>query len=863
MPTVYDDPVTGKQIGGAFGEALAKATGQGMSVRETPTQRKIRRIFGGGGGGGRSSTPAPTFRSELLKQSFSSREALIKAEEEFRQEQQRKEEEKQKEERERQERIQSGKISGQLKQAQPLAIEQVEEGRLDRPFYQQSLASSIGQSARNIGSNIKTFFTGRDMEFKSILSPFKFAEGKKFQEKAFTQPTFGTIQTDPFTGKAKTGDVTFGDLQRDIEMRREMEISKAETLARTKADKIVRNIQSKVNEGKIGIDEAKKQASEKLEKVNKEFKEKQEKVFKKEQNIPGVFERTGKVRRGIKTAVDVGAITASIGVGIVNPVAGASIATGYFTGKGIKQTTEKPTIRQIKEQGGLFAGVGKSEQGKIKLLEPTELDVEFKQKRIEGGINLLAGSASAFGLVGASAKAVTLGRQQALAGKQFKFISKEVAKGADESVLLRSKFIRKVPGAKQEVEILSPTFPQGQKAGIQKFSVAGGRGISRTEVSRFELEGAVPRGKEIIKATESFGVVGKGEVSRGILTGEKGVTLVSDDILGVRGKGDIIIGDELRGGTFAGVGRKKGKVVDIISGEIKKVKVKPTLKLGVEDLGTEQKVERFLLERRGAGKITAKGKLIRMTPGDITITRTATKETTPSFKIVSPKETASPIAQKTLSLLKTQQAEELEAGGSVISAGIAQKTTTPVLKPQASKVVAVPSQMLKERTQQKTKLIARELPKERVQFTPVLKSGEATKELQKSMTKSMTVSQPKFQQRSKLATQSIQRSRLAQKTLQKQLTPQTSITTPTISSPRGEFNYLGGFSFVPPIIPFKPQLGRGKIKKRQRGEQPTQFQPSLTGSIFRIKGKPKKFGIYGYSPFQIRGIPSKRKFRII
>ncbi len=97
------------------------------------------------------------------------------------------------------------------------------------------------------------------------------------------------------------------------------------------------------------------------------------------------------------------------------------------------------------------------------------------------------------------------------------------------------------------------------------------------------------------------------------------------------------------------------------------------------------------------------------------------------------------------------------------------------------------------------------------------------------------------------------RSRLISKTtsIKKPRTPSNLIgISPTIFSGGGFGGELGiGGFYVPP---FKPQLKSSTGKKAQRAKQPTQYQTSLTGSVFKIKGRPSKL-LGGYSPFRIRG----------
>jgi len=102
--------------------------------------------------------------------------------------------------------------------------------------------------------------------------------------------------------------------------------------------------------------------------------------------VPGVFERTGTTRRVVGLIPDVAVTATAIGVGAVNPVAGASIGLAYFGGKGLLQGVQKPTYKEVGEQGGLFAGVTADEKGRLSITEPTALDIEYKGLRKEAGV---------------------------------------------------------------------------------------------------------------------------------------------------------------------------------------------------------------------------------------------------------------------------------------------------------------------------------------------------------------------------------------------------------------------------------------------------------------------------------------------
>ena len=63
---------------------------------------------------------------------------------------------------------------------------------------------------------------------------------------------------------------------------------------------------------------------------------------------------------------------------------------------------------------------------------------------------------------------------------------------------------------------------------------------------------------------------------------------------------------------------------------------------------------------------------------------------------------------------------------------------------------------------------------------------------------------------------------------------------------------------IPLAKPIIPQFRRGR-KKAQLFKPSSIYQPSLTASVFKIRGKPRKLKIGGYNPFRIRGLPKMKR----
>ena len=97
-------------------------------------------------------------------------------------------------------------------------------------IYSQSYWSSTKESAGNLFSNVKTFFTGKDHKYKDVLAPFDYAGTPKPEQVAvkgvditYTIPRFGTIapgESGFETKIIKTEDKTFRQVQAEIETAR-------------------------------------------------------------------------------------------------------------------------------------------------------------------------------------------------------------------------------------------------------------------------------------------------------------------------------------------------------------------------------------------------------------------------------------------------------------------------------------------------------------------------------------------------------------------------------------------------------------------------------------------------------------------
>lgn len=852
MAEVYIDPSSGKQIGGKFGKLLARQTGRGMSVIETDVQKAKRKLTGGGGGGSRSKASTPTYyTSDLLEKSFKSKSAMQKAEQEYKQRQEQQRKQREKEKRERQKRIQSGKISRQLEGRQKEIGLPDSKRSYGEDYYRRGFVGSWKESMKRGYKNVGEFFFGKSHKYESVIEPFKWSEKKKY-EKVPKAPKAAALivgsmeaKRDPLgfikgkeyekVGEKLKDDTTFGEIQRDIEEKRSREIEQAGTRAEKRVEKVTSKWQGKVDRGEIGLEEARRKAEQEAEKINVEYKKKQEQAYKKYSDIPGVYERTGGVRGAIKTGTDIGVVGLGIGVSAAgSPVAGASITTGYFLGKGAYQSVKKPTYKEIKQQGGLFAGIEKTDKGKLELIKPTKLDVEYKQMRREGAINLAIGATSAYGIVRGAETELLKGELGKL-GEQ-KIGVKSIQYAGPEKSKVKIKGIQKSGQLQREFDIIGDVYPQGKKG----FIMPSGKGYSTT-AGRFETpvyRGASPTyyaggdvfqvgvkgqalqvkggeiaiGKSLLEPTASFGMPFKEFSAK---TGKQlGKTL--------KIRKDVYISPFATASKRVGVDRQGAEYYKFVGGKLDPTLTTPELK----QFGISKVVKAPDLGGKGAGWTSFQG-------GRGTITKSATQLKGPSATLEQASKavteaqikqfpSAKPLAATTFPTLRTQSTRE-------------------EIQKQKGLQLSAPKEITKRKTSQ-------------ISYQPSAIRGRLSQ-------RGLLASTSSTKQISKTATTQKDILGIRERKVQKPLLKQPQLTTQTSPPSYPPLTGFGGFGFpgFPGLPPYKPQLGKGKPKEPQLFKQPESYQPSLTASVAGIRGKPQKLGKYGYNPFQIRGLENSKK----
>ncbi len=91
-----------------------------------------------------------------------------------------------------------------------------EQRYIDTPYKRSKWDSTISA----VGGLFADIKTGNQGSPNKYIDEYKYSEGIKRDKVAYVNPIFGTVITDPVTGKAETGEVTYGDIQRGVEDRR-------------------------------------------------------------------------------------------------------------------------------------------------------------------------------------------------------------------------------------------------------------------------------------------------------------------------------------------------------------------------------------------------------------------------------------------------------------------------------------------------------------------------------------------------------------------------------------------------------------------------------------------------------------------
>jgi len=320
-------------------------------------------------------------------------------------------------------------------------------------IYSQSYWTSTKQSAGNIFSNVKTFFTGRDHKYKDVLAPFDYAGTAKSEQIAvkglnltYTIPKFGTIAP---------GESGF------------------ETKTINREEKTYRQVQAEIENARVLY-------------PNETF-----------QDVPYFYTRSGsKVRTIVPAVADIGIAT---GLSIAaTPLAGS----GYLAFRGV-QFAAKGQYKDIRSGTELYSGIvteTKTNRFGIPYTVTTGLSPESKQ----AGLYLGFAAIGAIGEPGRIAKELDVLRYKAAINTPTKTVGKLY--NINDEKWLKTVSRKQTPYYKEQTSIDVPLFMKGKG----KFNIGVGQGEQSAKFLPFS-EQIGDKGWQT--ASQSFVTAGKGTVN--------------------------------------------------------------------------------------------------------------------------------------------------------------------------------------------------------------------------------------------------------------------------------------------------------------------------------------------------------------
>ncbi len=412
--------------------------------------------------------------------------------------------------------------------------------------------SAIPQFVTGVGPAIGQALKGR-RDTISEINPFRAFEftGRRGGEATTFVPEFGTV-----TPQAPTGFGTTTRFQQVRQARQEAGVptqlleAPTSVIVTQRAGQIGRELtgtfQERVNLGQLTVPQAEQQAGE-------EFQRRLERETRQVRGIEtaSLFRTTGqRVARGAEVIAPTAAL---IGLSITGPV-GATTAGAI----GLAGSQQLGVESGRRFRGGDLLGAGAS-------LGQAALFAFPGERLISGAIG--PGTSSTIG------RQLTQGRLSQLERTTFS-LGGDIFEGSRGSVG-RFTLSRGTGVASQEVEVLAPVFRQASTpGGTQQFSIVGGRFVSTTRVSPFNL----PGGRDVIRLTESGVFTGRGGVGSAARLGRgfEGAQLlgtVDDSIQPAIGTIDIPRDSRVIRSGFGGLSSRQGDTVEILSGRLTSARI--------------------------------------------------------------------------------------------------------------------------------------------------------------------------------------------------------------------------------------------------------------------------------------------------
>lgn len=714
----------------------------------------------------------------------------------------------------------SRKIEQQISSGQPSQIQVREDDK------QGFVTTGFGAAAIVSGKTLfKKFFSpiGERPKIGDVLSPFeltqkpKFAEdvliidGKQFEGRKLTE--FQKREAEKI-GVTRT---TFGELQTDIEKKRELEIKESRGIEQKRLSGELALLQKDIDIGSLTLGEAQTKGEVLTIEAQERFETSQKDIFKTTPDIQGIGQRR---KSGVGMLVDLALFTNPL----TSFVAGASslqqdpikIDVGQFdSGVSIAgATTQRPSLRTaVFLGGGLIGGAGELARSGRAL---TSADVEASLTRAS-----------------LKQKGVRLPTEEG-------FVDVSVGRGVsgDVSVLQRqiieSRLVdgKVVSAGREQIEVVGKTF-----FAEKPFISGGTRDIVADLPLTFEVEG--------LKTSFGIGRAGVRERTSfdAILT-KKGFV----------GEGRIFPEPKFEFEPFAGFAKKEKDIIVSFGGRLKKpildfVETPTGIKAfeGVKVSFPKEAETTLQIFKPKLDKVVAKGRG-RKTPFSTTFSQQQLEQvqtiiiSPPKFKLPTAKVKTETMGTGLVGIQRAVGGEGLTEAQLIQGRG--------GLSPQLITEQQLVFPKIKEGLQQE--FISPGLSKIETSF-----GFQPQKQIGIDILKPGVIEEvgqvPRIRQRE------LQKVRTS--LVEEQLTKQKLVQDPILPPTRTHFEFIRGFDFVTPFVlpPINFLGGGGDIKvKKKRAKLKTPIRPSFTGIILGIEKAPTQFKFNGRDlgilPGQIRGL---------
>ena len=434
----------------------------------------------------------------------------------------------------------------------------------------EAVGTFFRETGRDIGAIAGGIFLGRDIEgLKDPFSIFEFV-GPQKGEQVIVSP----LETRRITISDRPPDKTLFQLEAEQQISAGVPFgligltpqAQAAGISTGIQREVVQEFRGRVETGELTPEVATIQAQERFE---KQFGERLTTI----QQIRGDDLTIRSGERGAAFAKTAGLIGGAIGLSAISPTFAAGLGGSLIAGAGqlsFKAGTEFGfSGKELKQslgtlgQAGLFAA---------------------------GGTSLISG---VLGPGGTIPRQITQLRLEELRQTPIKFEGVELAKSPTGDVLVSLKGGRATGFASQDIELLSPIFRDIPKSTLTQkefFSLVGGKGVAKTRVVSFGLQGIVPEEQVILRGKDIFSFTGTGATGLegrfiprdiqvqfgGGLSAKLTPLTLGDDITAAAGKVKLIRGDKITSSPFGGIGRKTDDFFDVISGKTIKFRAELT-----------------------------------------------------------------------------------------------------------------------------------------------------------------------------------------------------------------------------------------------------------------------------------------------